>query len=698
MVSIRHPLLALRMLWRLCSRPGNWTLFRVGSWTGPHLTSRVCRIQGGMRLFGIIGSTLICRPGQLVARGGFSFVGPVRFAGPVRDSGCGRLYTCLLVKAMLGIEVHGRCRRPATWPVRSAGGWCAGRYGALRGVDRPHLVVAESLRVAAVGVLDAEYGLGEDADRDGYCECVRFFNTSGPCDPGVHYMLPPEPRLPGARDLVDQGQYFVVHAPRQTGKTTTLAALAQDIAADGRRVALLFSCERARIYSDDVGAAGRAILEAIAEEARFQEIPADCMPPDPWPGAPPDSVLSAGLRAWAESCPRPLVLFFDEIDSLSGLPLLSVLSQLRDGFRSRPRGFPAAVALCGLRDIRDYRVAGGQDPERRSTSSPFNIKVESLRMGDFTRAQVAELYGQRTAETGQEFTAEAVTCAFEYSQGQPWLVNSLAREITLKMGVKPPEPVTAAHVDEAKERLILDRATHLDYLADRLAEPRVKRVMEPLLAGEFVTEDPTYNDDMSYVRDLGLIRQGRPIAIANPIYNEVIGRVLTERAADQISVTPASFLLPDGRLDVRKLLAEFAAFWKQNGEILVRGEAYHEVAPQLVFMAYLQRVVNGGGHVAREYGIGRGRIDLLITKPYTGLDGKRAAQREVIELKVRRQKEGNPLEPALVQLDEYLSRLDLDTGTLIVFDRRPSVIRKQPGPEFSRHRTPDGREITLLTT
>lgn len=66
---------------------------------------------------------------------------------------------------------------------------------------------------------------------------IRYFNTSGPCVPDLHYMLPPEPRLPGARELINEGLYFVVHAPRQTGKTTTLGALARDVTADGRQVA-----------------------------------------------------------------------------------------------------------------------------------------------------------------------------------------------------------------------------------------------------------------------------------------------------------------------------------------------------------------------------------------------------------------------------------------------------------------------------
>lgn len=525
---------------------------------------------------------------------------------------------------------------------------------------------------------------------------MRYFNTSGPCLPELHYMLPPEPRLPGARELIEQGQYFVVHAPRQTGKTTTLNALARDLTAAGRHVALLFSCETAEPAGDDYGAAGGAILGSIAAEASIQGLPAELMPPSPWPDAAPESRLKAGLTAWARECPLPIMLFFDEIDALRGQSLISVLRQLRDGFRSRPKSFPASVVLCGLRDVRDYRIASGGDPERLGTASPFNVSVKSFRMRDFTLEQVAELYGQHTEETGQEFTPAAVERAFEYTQGQPWLVNAIAWEVTGDMRVEPPEPITPEYVDEAKERLVLARATHLDALAARLNEPRVRRFIEPLIAGGQVTPDPTYNDDVSYVRDLGLIRQSGPLAIANPIYKEVIVRVLNAYARDSVTAEPRSFLLPDGRLDFGKVLEEFAAFWREHGEILVRGEAYHEVAPQLIFVAFLQRIVNGGGFVDCEYGVGRGRIDVLVRKPYTDADGKPATQREAVELKVRRQHQGNPLKKGLTQLDEYLVRLGADSGTLLIFDRRPSAVRRPPNPEITRTRTPNGREITLL--
>jgi hypothetical protein len=520
-------------------------------------------------------------------------------------------------------------------------------------------------------------------------------------------MVPPEPLLPEARELIREGQHLVVYAPRPTGKTTTLAALAQNLTAEGGRVALLVSCERAKVAGDDYAAAELQILAAIAEEARRQNLPGEYQPPSPWPAASPGSRLHSSLSEWAERCPVPIALFFDEIDALWGESLNSVLAQLRDGFRSRPRSFPASVVLCGLRDVRSEgsaegatggtaKAAAGGDPSRLGTSSPFNVKVASLRIADFTPAQVAELYAQHTEDTGQEFTLEAVERAYEYTQGQPWLVNALAREVIDEMLVLPPVPITAGHMDEAKERLILARATHLDSLAARLAEPRVRRIMEPLLAGGFPTVDPAYNNDVAYVRDLGLIAKDNPVRAANPIYREVIARVLGESTDTFIAVSPKSFLLADGRLDFGKILSEFAVFWREHAEVLADGQIYHEAAPQLVFMAFLQRVVNGGGFVEREYGIGRGRIDLLVRKPYAGPDGRAALQREAIELKVWRPHQPDPLDAGLEQLDGYLSRLGLGSGILIIFDRRPSTRYEPPDTEITQISSPAGHTVTLM--
>lgn len=532
-----------------------------------------------------------------------------------------------------------------------------------------------------------------------YGEEVRTFNTAGPCDPQRHYMLPPEPRVPGALHLVDFDEYFVIHAPRQTGKTTVLEALARDINAVGERVALVFSCEQAAAEGDDHSAAIDAILATITDEAHAHGFAAEYMPPSPWPDGPPAVRLRRGLTAWSRSCPMPIVLLIDEIDSLSGKSLIYVLRQLRAGHNARVHGgpFPASVVLCGMRNIRDYKIASGGNPGTLISSSPFNIVVESFLITNFTREQIAELYAQHTAETGQDFTPDAVDRVFGYTQGQPWLVNALAHEITRGMRIALPEPITAEHVDEAKERVIRARGTHMDSLAARLHEPRVQRVIEPLISGsDTPVVDPDYDDDVCYAQDLGLLAPGIEARIANPIYREVIVRLLTAGMQRSIRVEPRTFLLPDGRIDFRRVLTEFAEFWDANGEIMAAKEGYHETAAQLIFMAYLQRVINGGGFADREFGAGAGRIDILVRKPYTDPDGKPALQKEAVELKVRRAKDGDPVDEALDQLDDYLDCHHLKTGYLVIFDRRPEEVRGQPLAEISEVTSPAGRHVTLL--
>lgn len=428
------------------------------------------------------------------------------------------------------------------------------------------------------------------------------------------------------------------------------------------------------------------------------ELPPELRPPDPWPEAPPISMLQKCLEVWARQCPRPLVLFFDEIDALRGESLRSVLRQLRGGYPDRPAGSPWSVVLCGLRDVRDYKAASGGDPGRLGTSSPFNIKVASLRIGDFSEDDVRKLYQEHTHDTGQPFTEAAMKRAFEVTQGQPWLVNALAYEVThaTRMHITPPAPITEEHIEQAKERLILARATHLDSLVAKLREPRVRRVLEPLIAGEVVMIDDSYEDDVAYVRDLGLIAPNRPLRIANPIYREVVIRVLGGVVEDNVTADPHSFVRSDGTLDFEMLLREFTAFWRQHGDVLTAGMPYHEVAPQLVLMAYLQRIVNGGGYVDREYGVGRGRIDLCVRWPYRDAAGKRIWQREALELKVWAKGRPDPLASGLTQLEAYLDQFGLDRGVLAIFDRRPEASGIEERTRFEEARTAKGYAVKVL--
>jgi len=524
---------------------------------------------------------------------------------------------------------------------------------------------------------------------------MRRFNIAGPCEVDRHYMIPPERRMPELRTLVDGMAYFVVHAPRQTGKTTLVRALARRLTDEGTYAALHFSCETGRPFEDDVELATKAVWQAI-HSAATRHLPESLRPP-PTVEVTAGGFLQEQLARWAEACPRPLVLVFDEIDALAGRSLYSMLSQLRAAFSDRPVSAPSSVLLCGMRDVRDYKAASGGKPVRMGSSSPFNVKEKSLLLSNFTEDELRELYEQHTTETGQAFTEPALDRAWALTQGQPWLANALAREVVEELGVPATEPITEAHVLQAKDRMILSRATHLDSLLARLREGAVRRVLEPVLAGE-LPGGASFDADFEYVVDLGLVTPWLPVTIANPIYREIIVRVLATQAEAAIPAEPRSYVTADGGLDLPALLDGFAQFWREHGELVAGRIDYPEVAPQLVLMAWLHRVVNGGGSVEREVGVGRKRIDLVVQWPHVDAEGVRTVQRFAMELKVwrDRDKKGDPLPRGLAQLDEYLGRMGLDEGVLVVFDCRDQAEAIEDRTRFESATTPSGRAVTVL--
>lgn len=352
----------------------------------------------------------------------------------------------------------------------------------------------------------------------------KTFNTAGPCDPERHYLLPPEARLGAALPLIENGNYFVVHAPRQSGKTTSFQTLARRITAEGRFVAIWASCENAQAAGEDAATAVALVVQAISDEGR--RLPQELRPPAPTELGPVEklSLLEAFLTRWAETCPRPVVLFLDEIDSLLGNSLISVLRQLRKGYSRIPRTFPHSVALIGLRDVRDYRLEAGTAPPRRDFSF-LNFTVESLALPNFTAEETASLCRQHQQSTGQVFEEQALQRLFALTQGQPWLVNALARSL-VEVEANPKVPIQEVNVVQAGNRLLLEHPPHLVLLTECLAEPRLRRVIEVVLEGGLFAAEVT-PADLQYAVDLGLLRwQDGNLAPANPIYLAAISPVL----------------------------------------------------------------------------------------------------------------------------------------------------------------------------
>ena len=523
---------------------------------------------------------------------------------------------------------------------------------------------------------------------------MRFFNTEGPVRPDDHYAIAPLDRadVDEFLGLIRAKRYFVLHAPRQTGKTSALIAL-RDLLNSGEAGNLRcvdVNVEVGQVARDDVARGIRAILSSLATSARLL---GDDYPDGIWPDVltrvGPEDALKEVLTRWCVANPVPLVLLVDEIDSLVGDTLLSVLRQLRAGYQRRPEGFPQSVVLCGVRDIRDYRIRSSTG-EVIAGGSPFNVAAKSLRMGDFTEAETRALMAQHTEETGQRFSEAALEAVWTQTRGQPWLVNALCAGACFdnKAGRDRSRSIEVDDVYAAREELILSRRTHLDQLAHKLEEERVRQVVEPILSGGEARHQVR---DLEYLRDLGLIDGSEPPRIANPIYREVVPRELGYILQSSLDVQARWYVDGDGGLDMDKLMSAFGTFFgEHSGHWLERFAEYPEAAPQLILQAYLQRVVNGGGRIEREYGLGRGRTDLLVLWPRESGQPSDLWERFVVECKVLRDSDRKSLawtvEKGVEQALGYMAQCGAEEGHLVVIDRRSGAEerRRSEGMEDRR--------------
>jgi hypothetical protein len=484
----------------------------------------------------------------------------------------------------------------------------------------------------------------------------KFFNTAGLCFPEEHYMVDPLLRLKDVEKLIEKKLYFTIHAPRQTGKTTYLYALAKKLNSERKYISLVVSFEQAGYSSITVDKANEILIHSVYQASTDQ------LPEIHRPRNPEEKQylnLKDYLKAWARAQTKPIVLLIDEIDALLDDVLISVLRQFRDGYQSRPRHFPSSVALVGLRDVRDYRVKVRLNTQSMGTASPFNVKAKSLFMNNFSREEVFQLLEQHTTETRQVFPQELKEEIYELTNGQPWLTNALANQVVSEI-LKDDysKKITWEIVQEAKQQLILQRDTHLDSLVDKLKEERVKTIVQAIINGDNISFD-ILDDDIVYVRDLGIVSSTSPLKFANRIYAEIVPRVMASPIQESIpeEIQTPWFLDKSGSLNMEKVLKEFQKFYRRNSGSWLERYEYKESAHHLLLMAFLQRLVNAGGEIIREMALGNGRIDMMV---------KFQKQEFAMELKIKR--DSYTIEDGKKQLNRYLDTLGLKQGYLIIFD------------------------------
>jgi len=487
----------------------------------------------------------------------------------------------------------------------------------------------------------------------------KFFNIAGPCRADLHYMLEPLQRLAGVHDLVEGQHYFALYAPRQSGKTTYLYALMQQLNRKGRYTALVVNIQVAADARDS-----REAMRMVAA-AIYRQATTWLLEPE-WPARINENdmefdSLQDYLADWCRHNRKSIVLFIDEVDVLPAEFLLMLLRQLRAGFETRPKNFPQSIVLVGLRDVQEYQVYTAQDTHHQSfAGSPFNVKSVALLMREFSFDEMSALLAQHEYATGQCFDEEVKQEMYHLTAGQPWLINALAHQIIVGLlGSDYDKKILLKHVSLAKTQLMQRCDTHLHSLLSRLREPPVKLVIESIINGE--TPDFTkLNEALAYVRSLGIVARTPPIRFSNPIYQEMTLRSLSLAFQEALSaeiVKPTNYLNLQGGLNMDLLLERFQRFYRRHAEIWLSRYDFKESGRQLLFFAFILRTLDGTASIEWEVAVGSNRCHMRIDY----------ADRPIaLTLKLRH--DNYAREEGLEQAESYIKSLSIESGYLILFD------------------------------
>ncbi len=494
----------------------------------------------------------------------------------------------------------------------------------------------------------------------------KYFNIAGPCDEKTHYIVPILERNNEIMRLVNRGQYFVIHAARQTGKTTLIKKYVDYINQGNDYYALYCSLEEVHTFVEaEIGLNQILIIikdaitnSNILKKERFAENLTNKNAA---------IFIRTALTYFCKIIDKPLIIFFDEIDGLQNGTLVSFLRQLRSGYVNRSSvPFVHSIALVGMRDIRDYKSKLREGQQTLGSKSPFNIISETFTLNNFTELETSNLYKQHTEATGQIFEETAIKYIFNQSNGQPWLVNAIAREIIEKILKNDnTKAITKELAKQAIQNIILRRDTHIDSLLDRLKEERVKEIIEPIIITTIKNESLNFtSDNLQYCKDLGLIiEKNKTLQPANLIYAEVIIRELSCSSQFELqSRIKNVWIDKNNKIDMNSLMKAFQIFWRENSDIWIGKYQYKEAAPHLIMQAFLQRVINSGGEILREYAYGTRRIDLCVVF---------AEHKYPIELKINYGKK--TISDGLEQLSEYMDGFGEKIGWLVVFDRKKNT-------------------------
>jgi hypothetical protein len=517
---------------------------------------------------------------------------------------------------------------------------------------------------------------------------AKKFNITGRCYANEHFMADVSDKMNQILTMAEQGDYFIINRPRQYGKTTTLYTVSDMLRKTGNYIVLNMSFEGVGdVFFEEEANFSRGFVRLLAKYASVYAPELEDWLRETSPQITDLDLLDKMITKFVNKTDKKVIILIDEVDKSSNNQLfISFLAMLRNKYLEKDtfKTFHSVI-LAGVHDVKSLKLKLRPDQESKY-NSPWNIAAEFKVNMNLQVREIIPMLEDYVKERNIPMDTKTIAeHLFYYTSGYPFLVSKLCKIVDEElMPSKEIKTWTIETIDEAARQLVRETNTNFDTLIKNLEnnEELYNTVYRVVIDGEnrgFNIHTPSINLGLLY----GIfVEKNQLLSIHNRIYREVIVDYMSARLYEKESNKGvdfgAGYKNPDKSLNMEIILTKFQTFMRE--QYSKHDRVFLERNGRLVFLAFLKPIINGSGHDFKEPQISEERrLDVIITH---------LQHKYLAELKIWR---GQALhEEGLLQLCDYLDRLSLTEGYLLIFDHSKRKIWKKGWTEV------DGKKIFMV--
>ena len=493
----------------------------------------------------------------------------------------------------------------------------------------------------------------------------KKFNITGKCIPSQNYMADVSKKLARAYKMIEQGEYFTINRPRQYGKTTTLHSLETLFNDTGDYIVFNTSFEGiSETNFEDGQMFANGFIRILKKSRSYYPSDNASILLENAPVLTSLDALSDFITEFTEKVGKKVVVLVDEVDQSSNNELfVGFLAMLRSKYlvRDKVRTFHAVV-LAGVHDVKSLKLKLRADEDQKY-NSPWNIAADFKVDMNLQASEIKPMLDAYSADKGVKMNTKKIAeHLFYYTSGYPFLVSKLCKMLDeADVPLKKAKKWANEDIDTAAKQLIKETNTNFESLIKNLEDnPTLYDTVYNIAVDAETRAFNRHNPSTSLGILYGIFADRNGLAVHNRIYREVIVDYMTDKMHQtQISRGAdygGGFKNADKSINMEAVLTKFQAFMRE--QYSRKDRAFLERNGRLVFLAYLKPIINGSGYDFKEPQISdERRLDVIITY---------LQYRYLAELKIWRGEEAH--QDGLAQLADYLDRLALSEGYLVIFD------------------------------